>query len=149
MDTRGGKPTQYFCNLESRNCTNKTISHLLNNKNELLTTQGDILMEAKKNYLNLFSSKESQIIDINLKGELNFVDIKKLNHQQALKLEVEITYEETSVVLKGMKNNKSPGSDGFTVDFLNFSGKILKTLLLELEMNVIIRENYHRLLDKE
>jgi len=29
----GAKPTQYFCNLESRKFTNKIIPHLLNNKN--------------------------------------------------------------------------------------------------------------------
>ena len=41
----------------------------------------------------------------------------KLNNNQKLSLEGEITHSEAFDILKGMKSNKSPGSDGFTVEF--------------------------------
>ena len=40
--------------------------------------------------------------------------------QEKTSLEGEITLDEASVALKSMKNNKSPGSDGFTVEFFKF-----------------------------
>ena len=45
-------------------------------------------------------------------------NIPTLTLQEKLSLEGEITLDEASLALKNMKNNKSPGSDGFTVDFL-------------------------------
>ena len=44
-------------------------------------------------------------------------NIPTLTLQEKLLLEGEITLDEASLALKNMKNNKSPGSDGFTVDF--------------------------------
>ena len=40
--------------------------------------------------------------------------------QEKTSLEGEITLDEASVALQNMKNNKSPGSDGFIVEFLKF-----------------------------
>ena len=45
------------------------------------------------------------------------------------KIEGEITEDEIAHVLKNMKNNKSPGSDGFTVEFFKFFFKDLKTFI--------------------
>ena len=47
-------------------------------------------------------------------------DIPTLTVQEKTSLEGEITLDEASVALKNMKNNKSPGSDGFTVEFFKF-----------------------------
>jgi len=70
---------------------NKTISHLLNNNNnnKLLTTKGDLFMEAKTFYHDLIKSKIKKwlfyCMDIYSKAELQFSDTKKLN-QPTLKL---------------------------------------------------------------
>ena len=54
---------------------------------------------------------------------LDFVeDIPTLAVQEKTSLEGEITLDEASVALKNMKNNKSPGSEGFTVEFFKFWG---------------------------
>ena len=47
-------------------------------------------------------------------------DIPMMTLQEKTLLEGEITSAEASLVLKNMKNYKSPGSDSFTVDFLKF-----------------------------
>ena len=41
----------------------------------------------------------------------------KLTNQAAEQLEGEISYSELLNALKNMKNDKSPGLDGFTVEF--------------------------------
>ena len=46
--------------------------------------------------------------------------IPMLTLQEKTSLEGEITLAEASLALKIMKNYKSPGSDGFTADFLKF-----------------------------
>ena len=43
-------------------------------------------------------------------------DIPTLAVQEKTSLEGEITLDEASVALKNLKNNKSPGSDGFSVE---------------------------------
>ena len=45
-------------------------------------------------------------------------NIPTLTLQKKLSLEGEITLHEASLALKNMKNNKSPGSDGFTFVFV-------------------------------
>ena len=52
-----------------------------------------------------------------------------IDHKIVIKIEGEITEDEIAHVLKNMKNNKSPGSDGFTVEFFKFFFKDLKTFI--------------------
>lgn len=51
---------------------------------------------------------------------LHGYDIPKLNSVMKEKIENNISREEILTSLKGMKNNKSPGSDGFTAEFFKF-----------------------------
>ena len=44
----------------------------------------------------------------------------KLSNKESQSLEGEIEYSELGVALKNMKNNKSSGFDGFTVEFYEF-----------------------------
>ena len=43
-----------------------------------------------------------------------------MSDSDSLKLEGEISYNEIAHALKNMKNEKSPGNDGFMVEFFNF-----------------------------
>ena len=47
-------------------------------------------------------------------------DNKKLTNTEAEKLERKISYMEMAQALRNMKNEKSPGQDGFTMEFFNF-----------------------------
>ena len=54
----------------------------------------------------------------------------KLSDKEPQELEGEITYSELTSALRNMKNNKSPGLDGFKVEFFfNSFGSILDNLL--------------------
>ena len=54
----GEKPTKYFCNLESRNYINKTISRIEKDNGQTITKQEDILNEVKQFYENLYKNHD-------------------------------------------------------------------------------------------
>ena len=109
----GEKITKYFCAFEKRNYVSKQMIRLtLNNGEEIYETK-DIIKEVKMFYERLYSDRQLEDCEI-----LDLVeDIPTLTVQEKTSLEGEITLDEASVALKNMKNNKSPGSDGFTVEF--------------------------------
>ena len=113
----GEKPSQFFCNLESHNFSSKIINVIEQENGEHITNQKEILNEASKYYENLYSSRENSLNDINLNIYMQNINMPKLNEQEATELEGEITLKEASLTLKNMKNNKSPGTSGFSVDF--------------------------------
>ncbi|WP_419617700.1 hypothetical protein, partial [Thiolapillus sp.] len=87
----------------------------LSNGEELYETH-DIIKEVKRFYERLYSDRNLGNCEI-----LDMVEnIPTLTLQEKLLLEGEITLDEASLALKNMKNNKSPGSDGFTVEFFKF-----------------------------
>ena len=126
---QGEKPTRYFLNLESRNYLNKTIKRVDCNGN-IITNQKEILAEVKNFYENLYSSREEELIDVDLDQELESFPIPKLDKSRSDSLESPITESELLSVLKNMKNGKSPGSDGFTAEFFKFFWHDLKIYIL-------------------
>ena len=117
------KPTNFFCNLEKHNYTSKIIPKLETNDGKIITDQQEILNETKLFYENLYSNKDSQLIDINLYELFNNKDIKKLNKDESDSIEGPITYQEAALILKAMSNNRSPGSDGFSAEFFKMFWK--------------------------
>ena len=75
-----------------------------------------ILLEIENYYRNLYQST-NDTCDFNLNDILTETNITKLNDTQRNSLEGDISYNEATLVLKNMSNNKSPGSDGFTAEF--------------------------------
>ena len=119
----GEKPSKYFLNLESRNYVNKTIPRLdVNGK--IIDNQAEILKETKKFYADLYSER-TDIDDIDLHDTFADIDVPKQSDADKAKLDGPITLEEASVVLKNMKSDKSPGSDGFTSEFFKVFWKRL------------------------
>ena len=79
-------------------------------------------------YKNKDEDKGCSLKDIveGLKG----ASIRKLTEEEKDNLEGEIGSFEAGEILKKMKNNKSPGSDGFTSEFLKFFWKDLKVFVI-------------------
>ena len=124
----GEKSTKYFCSLEPRNYINKTVPKIQTDDGNIIQEQQDILKEIKHFYSYLYKGKErSQETDY--QEILNTLDHPILTQLERSKIEGEITEDEIAHVLKNMKNNKSPGSDGFTVEFFKFFFKDLKTFI--------------------
>ena len=124
----GEKVSKYFCNLENRNYISKMMPNLVKEDGTLTLDQKEIIKETKNFYENLYTRKE--VDEVDLEDILNFDDIKKLSENQKNNLEGKITLNEAFQALKNMANNKSPGSDGFTVEFFKFFWKDIGELLL-------------------
>ena len=114
----GEKPTKYFFNLEKRNYTSKIIHKLVNSDGEEFTKTADILKCQTDFYKDLYKQVnfEDNVSIHSVLGE----NENKLSDEESQDLEGEIKYSELGTALKNMKNNKSPGLDGFTVEFFKF-----------------------------
>ena len=111
--SQGEKATRYFCNLEKRNFLNKTVGFLDSGNGNIISEQKNILMEVQNFYKNLYSHNPVQDLDLEyLKNETVILD-----QGTTANLEGEITMQEIEQALNNMKNDKSPGPDGFTAEF--------------------------------
>lgn len=128
----GERNSKYFCNLEKRHYTEKTIPKLVDKNGQEINDIKGILKEQKSFYEDLYTSKKPAL---NVEDRnLFFPDhnnIRKLSVEEALTMEEEITSEECYKVLKNMKTCKSPGSDGYTVEFYLHFWNDLNTAMLK------------------
>ena len=119
------KPSKYFCNLETQNFTSKIIPKIQKQDGKVITDQTEILKETKQFYKTLYSDRDHVLNDIDLEKEFDNIEIPKLSNIEAESMTGKITMTEAAFALKLMKNNRSPGSDGFSADFFKvFWGKL-------------------------
>jgi exonuclease III len=112
----GEKCSNYFCSMERRNFTDKSMCFLQKDDGNILSEQTDILKEVKNFYQDLYNIRQVKEIDLHQK----LTDAPNLTDNERNSIEGMIQMEELVHALKNMKNNKSPGSDGFTVEFYKF-----------------------------
>ena len=107
------------------------MSVLINSSNNEITDSKEICKEVKNFYQSLYSSRENQLIDVDLDQLLNR-DTPKIPDADKERMEMQnvVTMEEAGKVLNNMKNDKSPGSDGFSVNFFKFFWKDLGVYLV-------------------
>ena len=122
---QGEKPSSYFCSLENRNFVSKRMSLLVKENDFEIKDFKGINNEVYSFYKKLYSSREHEIVDVNLKNILNETT-PKLTDETANSIEGLITLPEATLFLSKSKNNKSPGSSGFTVEFFKFFWNDLK-----------------------
>ena len=108
----GEKCSQYFCKLEKKNFIKKTITELIDDAGHHISDQSKILLQQHDFYKTLYSTTN---LDCN--DESFFNHNIKLTEEQKYLCEGNITFKECAQSLKLMTNGKSPGSDGYTVDF--------------------------------
>ena len=100
------------------------MSALIDKDGNEVTDLDKINNEVLQFYTQLYSSKESDIENVDLNVRLKG-DTPKLSDEEAISIEGQITIEEAGLTLKKMQNNKSPGSTGFTTEFFKFFWKDL------------------------
>ena len=109
----GEKVSSYFCSLEKRHFVNKSINKITLDDDNVITDKKTIVKEFNNFYKNLYTKREVQDAAV---SDL-VTDLPKLNDMQANQLEGLLTLDEIGESLQNMKNGKSPGSDGFPVEF--------------------------------
>lgn len=94
------------------------MNSLTTNAGEHLNTQTSILSETKRHYEELY--KERYTDNLPLNEVFNNIDVPRLPDKEKNSIEGKLAYSEILSSLKRMSNNKSPGNDGFTVEFFKF-----------------------------
>ena len=77
-------------------------------------TKQDVMKETRCFYENLCATRENKIVNLEIG---NLINTLTLTEEESNSLEDLITKQEAHSALKQMKNDKSPGSDGYTTEF--------------------------------
>ena len=127
---QGEKPSSYFCSLENKHFIEKTVNFFLKSDGTYVTEQKQILIELRKFYTSLFANRDTQLQDTDLNQLLSDYVTRTLDPTEAEELEGKITEPELNATLKNMKNNKTPGIDGFPAEFFKVFWSRLKYYIL-------------------
>ena len=123
------RSSKYFLNLEKRNYTSKIIPALKNRDGVQITDQNMIIKILEDHFKNELRNHDS---GEDPDGFLNGLGLAKVNEQEEKDLRKDISLDEVNIVLRKMKHNKSPGSDGFQPEFFKFFWGELKYFVLRM-----------------
>lgn len=125
----GDKNTKYFLNLEKYRQVNNSVSELITDDGTELKETSSILDEEYTYYKNLYSCVNTDDKDIeNFIGNLT----NTISEEEKLLCDGDIQIQEITDALCNMSKNKSPGSDGLTVEFYIELWDIFSTLFSKL-----------------
>ena len=74
----GERASRYFCHLEKRNCTSRSMSYIETRDGQTAFSQKEMLDETKAFYENLYSQKET--VDVDLRTLIS--DAPSLTHEE-------------------------------------------------------------------
>ena len=114
FNERGSK---FFINLEKRNANLKNITRLKLDNNDEVTESSCILNELSNFYEKLY---KASIYHDEFKNEFLSDFLPQISLEQRQFCDKEISIEEFNEALKKMKPNRSPGTDGITVEFYRY-----------------------------
>ena len=126
----GEKNTKYFLNLEKQNYNARYIKKLITQNDAEVTKPENILAEEKRFYEELYTSKNIE----NESMETEFLNSKrmpKLNNIEKQICDSPLRIDEIAKAIMQLKNDKSPGNDGFTTNFYKFFWPDIKYLLFD------------------
>ena len=126
---QGEKNTSYFFRLEKRNYTEKRIINLIRDDGEMISQPAEIMQELHKFYTCLYNESPTQ--NANWAENIDTTKLHQLTNEERSAIEGCITYEEMAKTVKSMPNNKTPGSDGFPVEFFKFFWKDIGRIVLK------------------
>ena len=117
----GEKSSSYFLNLEKHKAENKVISQLQQTDDKIVSKPEEILEAQYKFYSDLYQQKTTDPTILQ-KADNIFLSNETpiLTELQREKCEGLISISECSTAVKDMHNNKTPGTDGFPVEFYKF-----------------------------
>ena len=125
FNERGSK---FFLNLEKRNAVLKNITRLKLENDVEVTESSKILDELSSFYENLY---KASIYHEEYKDEFLSDFVPQISPEQKQLCEKEISMQECNEALDKMKLNKSPGTDGITVEFYRFFWNEIRKLVFD------------------
>ena len=129
---QGERNTKYFYSLEKRNYSRKVVTKLKLNDGSYTTYESDISEEQKRFYENLYESQVSSVQSTH-ENEMFFNPnaVPTLNADEQALCEGLITETEALNALKDFSANKTPGTDGLSVEFLKYFWPELKNSIVD------------------
>lgn len=97
----------------------------------IITNANEILTEEREFYSNLYQNKSAKKNTYEDCVFLKNKHITRVSSKLAAECDAPLTMEECYTALMSMANNKSPGSDGFSVEFYKFFWDDIKDLVFE------------------
>ena len=127
----GERNTKYFHSLEKRHFNSKTIRNLVTDDGTRISTDVEILQEAKNYYESLYTSITNNEL-CNEYDDIFFPENfqAKLTDDQKLSCEGELSTTECFASLKTMEMGRSPGTDGLPAEFYKVFWNDVSTYLL-------------------
>jgi len=124
----GEKNSKLFLQLEQQSQSAKHIKCLIT-ENGMIDNPVQILEEEKRFYSELYTKPTDRTETFADNPFLNNASLPVVSPALACSCDMDITLEECKKALDQMPNNKSPGSDGFTVEFYTFFWEDIKDLV--------------------
>ena len=125
----GEKNNKYFYNLEKINHKKKHITLLIKEDGNIVHEPKQILEEEERFFKKLYQSKNVTPESANF--EHFFDGLNTLKQEEVDTCEGLLTLAECTNPLKLFKNNKTPGSDGFTIEFCRFFWNAIGQIMVD------------------
>ena len=116
---KGEKPTKYFFNLEKRNYDRRIVKELKDENDQILTNFKEVNKRIEDHFSKILSSKiiENENQRVNFNHFAKDLVIPRLTNEEQFEMENDLTMEEIKNVIKLFQKNKTPGDDGFSIEF--------------------------------
>ena len=134
----GEKPTRYFFQLETKRQTRNAIQELRVDSNTTVRSNTAILRECHAFYSSLYTE---ELVDRESQDWLLQQLDSTLSSEDQARCEGELTFSECREALSQMDSGKSPGSDGFPVEFYRHFWGLLGSDLVEI-LNFSFRQGF-------
>ena len=108
---------------------NTQINRIRNEKGEVTTDTAEIQTIMRDYYKQLYANKMDDVEEMDKFLEKH--NLPRLNLQEIENINRPITSTEIETVIKNLPTNKSPGTDGFTVEFYQTFREELTPILLK------------------
>ena len=123
----GEKNSKYFLNLEKRNHVKKHVRKL--HISSLISTDPFMIMDSQRQfYRNLYCSKNVNLDNAESSIFFDSPNLPSISYESRIICEGRITAEECQNVLKKFPTGKTPGNDGYPLNFITPFGRYLVIL---------------------
>ena len=127
----GEKSSKYFYNLEKRNQKKKNITSLKKPNGSTTHCSKEILKEEANFFSKLYETSNSNPNHERFKFFFESDGLMKLDGEMSDSCEGLLTIEECTKVLSSFNNDKTPGSDGLTIEFYRFFWNALGAFVVD------------------
>ena len=122
--------------MEKRAFSDRLITSLKGANGEIITRQNQIITELVNYYTDILKKRTDAVVTEHF---LEDVHVKQISNDQRIFLDTPLTLLELERALKKMAKKKSPGSDGFPVEFYRHFWGELKTFFLKMVQQSVQR----------